>query len=123
MSENIHGAIADEVLTSGEKGSAPLKCQIYYYGEGAPRRQGLPQGVKDDDEYQAPRSPTTVMRLTCAKKFADDDVFGRASQKPASLPSIVFNAELCKHIVRTKGALNYESEIAMLLITKTDAIP
>eukprot|EP00959_Pyramimonas_sp_CCMP1952_P041776 873685-Pyramimonas_sp.AAC.1 len=67
MSENIQGAIADEVLTIGEKGSAPLKCQIYHYGVGAPKRQGLPQGVKDDEEYKAPKSPTTVMRLTCAK--------------------------------------------------------
>ena len=124
MSELLPGATADEVLTINNTGSSPMKCQIANEGDTAPRRQAPnPPGVRDDLEYTPPKSPTTVMRLTCSKTFADDDAHGRAPQKPACLPSIAFNAELTQHSVRTKGATNYESEITMLLIIKTAATP
>ena len=96
--------------------------QVVYFGTNPPTRADLPDGVKDDAGYVAPQCPTVVGRLTVAKEFCADDIYGRAAQKAWALASMIFNTELQPKFVRTKCAINYESEITMCLIIKPTAL-
>ena len=79
----------------------------------------LPDGVKDDAAAAEPSSLTTSQfRLAVTRDFAADDLYARAAQRPVALAALIFNTELQKVVLKTKGALNYESEITCLIITK-----
>ncbi|CAK0877316.1 unnamed protein product [Prorocentrum cordatum] len=116
------GGTQSEVLAGADTGSKPTPCLMLYIGDQAPRRTRLPDGAYNDKPETEPvTTATTALRMACAGVFCADDIFARAAQEPATLPAFFLKAEFAKDVIRTKGAINYDTAITTLLIANAGA--
>lgn len=108
----------EEVLLEGPKAPRMAHCHNRYTGDAAPRRQKLPAGVTDDEPapQQATKPAFAEFRITVAKAFADAGLFARARDFPPSVPALVLGDTVARHVVTTKGARDYTTEVTCVAV-------
>ena len=119
-----HDSSTDTVLVEGRQGPIPKQVLVTKSGPDAPAFQNLPGTFKDDEARDGnSNSPSTVLlRLTVAKQFADPQMVKQAVQKPVMMPALIMPT-LRNHILQTRGAIAYDTEVTCLIRIKEDKVP
>ena len=65
---------------------------------------------------------TVLLRPTLAKQFAGPQMVKQAAQKPVMMPALIMPT-LRNHILQTRGAIAYDTEVTCLIRIKEDKVP
>ncbi|CAK0841874.1 unnamed protein product, partial [Prorocentrum cordatum] len=106
-----------DVTVEGNNGGAlQASAQVLQAGKAPPQRAGLLAGVKDDAPVTTAVDKPASFRVAIAREFPEDWLFQQANEEPVSIATLVLDADLTKHALKTKGAAAYESEVTAILI-------
>ena len=78
-----------DVLVHGRNGPRPAKELVEKTANEAPGLKAMPQQLKDEEE-QKHGSKSSLLRLTHARDFADQQLTGKVVAKPQFLPAVAF---------------------------------
>eukprot|EP00435_Cladocopium_sp_Y103_P071321 s91_g37.t1 len=110
-----------DVLVHSRNGPRPVKALVEKTANEAPSIKAMPQQLKDDEE-QKQDTKSSLLRLTLARDFADQQLSGKVVAKPQFLPAVAFSEQMKKHVLQTRAAVTYEKEITCLILVRDDKV-
>ncbi|CAK0879153.1 unnamed protein product, partial [Prorocentrum cordatum] len=107
------------VLVEGPKGPVKMKVQIYFAGDQAPRRTNLHAKMTDDSPIAPEKLTLATFRITVVEEFAAEAIYQQAKNEPHTILAAVLGDSAAEKVLRTRGAISYESEAACVVTVPT----